>query len=75
MCVFVTVSAVLGRRGELDGEGLKACQDLFAQEPNPERKFMQLQLDPAAHAGQSDDINQVSIMPCMHVVLVITVIV
>ena len=58
--VLVAVSAVLGRRGQLDGEGLKACQALFEQQPNPKQKFMQLQLDPASRAGQSDDINQVT---------------
>lgn len=50
---------MLGKRGELDGDGLKACQALFEQEPNPTQKFMQLQLDPTARAGQSADINQV----------------
>lgn len=55
----VTASAVLAKRGELDGPGLKACQALFEQEPNPKRNFMQLHLDPDARAGQADDINQV----------------
>lgn len=49
---------MLTRQGELDGEGLKAAQALFKADPNAKRKFMQLQLDQDARAGQSDNINQ-----------------
>ena len=49
---------MLTRQGELDGEGLKAAQALFEADPAAKRRFMQLQLDQDARAGQSDNINQ-----------------
>ena len=54
------VLTILCRQGEADGTALQKAQRDFSNDPDNNKKLLQLFLDPAARAGQVDAFNQVS---------------